>query len=157
MCGMYPLPFPHPPTPTPSALPLPAQVRQVLLKEGVRGMYAGYGAFMLRDLPFDAIEFVTYEQLKRTYTLITHREPNSLEVSAMGAFAGGFTGGGQGTSHVGGGQVGGQGASEGVGGRGLLRGWGAGGFIGGGGQGASPVVGGAGVSLGWGCRGLHRW
>lgn len=26
-------------------------------------MYAGYGAFMLRDLPFDAIEFMAYEQV----------------------------------------------------------------------------------------------
>ena len=28
-------------------------------------MYAGYGAFLLRDLPFDAIEFVSYEQVSR--------------------------------------------------------------------------------------------
>lgn len=27
-------------------------------------MYAGYGSFLLRDLPFDAIEFLAYEQLK---------------------------------------------------------------------------------------------
>jgi solute carrier family 25 S-adenosylmethionine transporter 26 len=38
-------------------------VRTILAKEGVRGLYAGYGAFMLRDLPFDAIEFVAYEQV----------------------------------------------------------------------------------------------
>jgi hypothetical protein len=38
-------------------------VRSILAKEGVRGLYAGYGAFLLRDLPFDAIEFVAYEQV----------------------------------------------------------------------------------------------
>jgi len=38
-------------------------VRAILAKEGVRGLYAGYGAFLLRDLPFDAIEFVAYEQV----------------------------------------------------------------------------------------------
>lgn len=45
-------------------LPSP-QVRTILSKEGVRrGLYAGYGALMLRDLPFDAIEFVSYEQVQ---------------------------------------------------------------------------------------------
>lgn len=40
------------------------QVRTIISREGIRrGMYAGYGAFMLRDLPFDAIEFVSYEQV----------------------------------------------------------------------------------------------
>jgi len=33
----------------------------------VRGLFAGYGSFMLRDLPFDAIEFVAYEQLKKSW------------------------------------------------------------------------------------------
>jgi solute carrier family 25 S-adenosylmethionine transporter 26 len=42
----------------------PLQVRSILAKEGFRGLYAGYGAFMLRDLPFDAIEFVAYEQVR---------------------------------------------------------------------------------------------
>ena len=51
----------------------------------MRGLFAGYGSFLLRDLPFDAIEFLTYEQLKKAYraTLLT-REPNSLEISALG-------------------------------------------------------------------------
>jgi hypothetical protein len=44
--------------------PLFAQLRTILAKEGVRGLYAGYGAFLLRDLPFDAIEFVAYEQVR---------------------------------------------------------------------------------------------
>ena len=54
--------------------------------EGVRGLFAGYGSFLLRDLPFDAIEFVAYEQLKRSYkaSLTEAREPNSLETSAIG-------------------------------------------------------------------------
>lgn len=38
-------------------------------------MYAGYGAFMLRDLPFDAIEFVSYEQVcAHLIVLIRERE-----------------------------------------------------------------------------------
>ena len=42
-------------------------VRNILRREGVRGLFAGYGSFLLRDLPFDAIEFVAYEQLKSMY------------------------------------------------------------------------------------------
>ena len=42
-------------------------VRNILRREGLRGLFAGYGSFLLRDLPFDAIEFVAYEQLKSMY------------------------------------------------------------------------------------------
>ncbi len=42
-------------------------VQTILRTEGVRGLFAGYGSFMLRDLPFDAIEFVAYEQLKKSW------------------------------------------------------------------------------------------
>lgn len=55
-------------------------------------MYAGYGAFLLRDLPFDAIEFVAYEQLRKAAAKWLQRDPNPVEVSLVGAAAGGFTG-----------------------------------------------------------------
>ena len=42
-------------------------MRGILAREGGRGLFAGYGSFLLRDLPFDAIEFVAYEQLKQAY------------------------------------------------------------------------------------------
>ncbi len=42
-------------------------VRNILKREGMKGLFAGYGSFLLRDLPFDAIEFVAYEQLKSMY------------------------------------------------------------------------------------------
>lgn len=48
---------------------------------------------MLRDLPFDAIEFVAYEQAKRAYGKVVNRELHPGETSLIGAFAGGFTGG----------------------------------------------------------------
>jgi len=32
-------------------------------------MYAGYGSFLLRDLPFDALQFCVYEQLRIGYKL----------------------------------------------------------------------------------------
>jgi len=61
-------------------------IRSITKAEGFRGLFAGYGSFLLRDLPFDAIEFVAYEQLKKSYkaSLTEVREPNSLETSAIG-------------------------------------------------------------------------
>ncbi|WVZ25657.1 hypothetical protein V8G54_004201, partial [Vigna mungo] len=38
-------------------------------KEGFKGFYAGYGSFLLRDLPFDAIQFCIYEQIRIGYML----------------------------------------------------------------------------------------
>jgi hypothetical protein len=60
-CSAVPLPRASPliiPTKCPSFM----QMRSIVAREGARGLYAGYGAFLLRDLPFDAIEFVAYEQ-----------------------------------------------------------------------------------------------
>ncbi|KAI0492146.1 hypothetical protein KFK09_026412 [Dendrobium nobile] len=42
-------------------------VRLILAKEGFRGLYAGYSSFLLRDIPFDAIQFCIYEQLRIGY------------------------------------------------------------------------------------------
>lgn len=68
------------------------QIKAIVTKEGLRGLYAGYGAFLLRDLPFDAIEFVAYEQLRKAAANMLQRDPNPVEVSLVGAVAGGFTG-----------------------------------------------------------------
>ncbi|GFH12039.1 uncharacterized protein HaLaN_07663 [Haematococcus lacustris] len=67
-------------------------VRSIVAREGLRGLYAGYGAFLLRDLPFDAIEFVAYEQLKQGLSTYLKRELKPQETSMIGAVAGGFTG-----------------------------------------------------------------
>ena len=62
-------------------------VKSILAKEGARGMYAGYGSFLLRDLPFDAIEFLAYEQLRKAYgkVLKDGRSINGAETAAIGA------------------------------------------------------------------------
>ncbi|KAG5525340.1 hypothetical protein RHGRI_031871 [Rhododendron griersonianum] len=39
-------------------------IRCIVVKEGFKGLYAGYGSFLLQDLPFDAIQFCIYEQLR---------------------------------------------------------------------------------------------
>jgi len=61
-------------------------VQSIIQREGLRGLYAGYGSFLLRDLPFDAIEFVAYEQLRKAYgaSLAGKRSINGLETGAIG-------------------------------------------------------------------------
>ncbi|TYK13686.1 S-adenosylmethionine carrier 1 [Cucumis melo var. makuwa] len=70
----------------------PDAVRLIATKEGFKGLYAGYGSFLLRDLPFDAIQFCIYEQLRIGYKLAAKRELNDPENAIIGAFAGALTG-----------------------------------------------------------------
>lgn len=70
----------------------PNAVRLIVAKEGFRGLYAGYSSFLLRDLPFDAIQFCLYEQLRIGYKLAAKRELNDPENAVIGAFAGAITG-----------------------------------------------------------------
>ncbi|XP_031489128.1 S-adenosylmethionine carrier 1, chloroplastic/mitochondrial [Nymphaea colorata] len=70
----------------------PNAVRLIIANEGVRGLYAGYSSFLLRDLPFDAIQFCIYEQLRIGYKLAARRDLSDPENALIGAFAGAFTG-----------------------------------------------------------------
>nr|XP_027077457.1 S-adenosylmethionine carrier 1, chloroplastic/mitochondrial-like [Coffea arabica] len=70
----------------------PDAVRLIISKEGFRGLYAGYKSFLLRDLPFDAIQFCIYEQLRIGYKMAAKRDLNDPENAAIGAFAGALTG-----------------------------------------------------------------
>ncbi|XP_016551120.1 S-adenosylmethionine carrier 1, chloroplastic/mitochondrial [Capsicum annuum] len=70
----------------------PDAVRLIVSKEGFKGLYAGYRSFLLRDLPFDAIQFCIYEQLRIGYKLAAKRELNDPENAVIGAFAGALTG-----------------------------------------------------------------
>lgn len=70
----------------------PDAVRLIIAKEGFKGLYAGYSSFLLRDLPFDAIQFCIYEQLRIGYKIAARRELNDPENAVIGAFAGAITG-----------------------------------------------------------------
>lgn len=70
----------------------PDAVRLIVAKEGFKGLYAGYSSFLLRDLPFDAIQFCIYEQLRIGYKLAAKRDLNDPETAVIGAFAGAITG-----------------------------------------------------------------
>ncbi|KAL1364802.1 S-adenosylmethionine carrier 1, chloroplastic/mitochondrial isoform X2 [Arachis duranensis] len=67
-------------------------VRFIAAKEGFKGLYAGYGSFLLRDLPFDAIQFCIYEQIRIGYMAAARRNLNDPENAIIGAFAGALTG-----------------------------------------------------------------
>ncbi|XP_051139588.1 S-adenosylmethionine carrier 1, chloroplastic/mitochondrial-like isoform X2 [Andrographis paniculata] len=70
----------------------PDAVRLIVAKEGFKGLFAGYGSFLLRDLPFDAVQFCIYEQLRIGYKLAAKRNLNDPENAIIGAFAGAITG-----------------------------------------------------------------
>ncbi|CAI5954467.1 unnamed protein product [Closterium sp. NIES-65] len=67
-------------------------VKTILSKEGFRGLYAGYGSFLLRDLPFDAIQFAIYEQLKIQLKKTLKRDLKDPEMAVVGAISGAITG-----------------------------------------------------------------
>ena len=67
-------------------------VLSITRREGSRGLFAGYGAFLLRDLPFDAIEFWAFDTLKINYQRAVRRDLHAVEASACGAVAGAITG-----------------------------------------------------------------
>ncbi|KAL7594686.1 S-adenosylmethionine carrier 1, chloroplastic/mitochondrial [Lactuca sativa] len=70
----------------------PDAVRLIVAKEGFKGLFAGYSSFLLRDLPFDAIQFCIYEQLRIGYKLAAKRNLSDPENAVIGAFAGAITG-----------------------------------------------------------------
>ncbi|XLR18899.1 hypothetical protein HN51_065577 [Arachis hypogaea] len=67
-------------------------VRFIAANEGFKGLYAGYGSFLLRDLPFDAIQFCIYEQIRMGYMAVARRNLNDPKNAIIGAFAGALTG-----------------------------------------------------------------
>ncbi|XP_020521472.1 S-adenosylmethionine carrier 1, chloroplastic/mitochondrial isoform X2 [Amborella trichopoda] len=70
----------------------PSAVRLIVANEGFKGLYAGYGSFLLRDIPFDAIQFCIYEQLRIGYKIVARRDLYDPENALIGAFAGALTG-----------------------------------------------------------------
>ena len=71
-------------------------VWHIASREGIAsGLFAGFGSFLLRDLPFDAIEFASYEQMKLAWSSVDGGSGNEIkhhESAAIGAVAGMLTG-----------------------------------------------------------------
>ena len=64
-------------------------VATILRSEGLRGFSAGYGSTVLREVPFDALQFSLYEALKLRAAAVRRRELVLWENCALGAVAGG--------------------------------------------------------------------
>ncbi|XP_058740835.1 S-adenosylmethionine carrier 1, chloroplastic/mitochondrial-like [Vicia villosa] len=67
-------------------------LRLIIANEGFKGLFAGYRSFLLRDLPFDALELCIYEQLRIGYKVAAKRDLNDPENAMIGAFAAAITG-----------------------------------------------------------------
>ena len=64
-------------------------VKDILKIDGVRGLYAGYLSMLAREIPFDALQFMTYEFCKARYLASTQRDDLKLwENCLLGSSAG---------------------------------------------------------------------
>lgn len=68
-------------------------MQHIAVHEGLpAGLFAGFGSHLLRDLPFDSIEFTSYERLKMFWKSFSGgHEPQQHETAAIGALAGMLT------------------------------------------------------------------
>lgn len=66
-------------------------VRDVYLKEGFKGIFGGYGATLARDLPFSALQFAFYEELRINF-IESKNEVNISKELLCGAIAGSASG-----------------------------------------------------------------
>ena len=62
-------------------------MKQIVSKNGVKGLYVGYGSLVLWEIPFSGIQFPLYEFLKSKTKPKTFLE-NGLNGSIAGAVAG---------------------------------------------------------------------
>lgn len=60
-------------------------LRTILAVDGVRGLYAGYGSTVLREIPFDAIEFGLYEAMKGRLRRHKAAEAEKAKMEAVAA------------------------------------------------------------------------
>lgn len=65
----------------------------VLRTQGPRGLYRGWGALAMRDLPFDIIEFPLYEYFKHEWAKVKGEKLAPWQGSLCGSAAGGIAAG----------------------------------------------------------------
>lgn len=68
--------------------------RHIYRTAGAAGFYTGFVPTLVREIPFDALEFALYEAIRAAYLRRSGRDrPGGLESAALGAVAGGTAGG----------------------------------------------------------------
>lgn len=70
-----------------------AALASVMKTQGPRGLYRGWGALAMRDLPFDIIEFPLYEWFKSEWTKVKGEKLAPWQGSLCGSVAGGIAAG----------------------------------------------------------------
>lgn len=68
-------------------------VQTILRVDGWRGFYAGYLSTVLREIPFDATQFILYEAMKRQLSASRKKELVLWENCLIGSVAGGISAG----------------------------------------------------------------
>lgn len=67
-----------------------AVFRDIYTRQGYRGVYAGLGATLAREIPFGFIQMPVYEYLKRLVAKNERKELTTFEACSCGAVAGGL-------------------------------------------------------------------
>jgi solute carrier family 25 S-adenosylmethionine transporter 26 len=67
-----------------------AAVKAIVAKEGVRGLYRGWGSLIAREIPFDVLEFPLYEAFKKMWSRHKGRSLDTWESALCGSAAGGI-------------------------------------------------------------------
>eukprot|EP00903_Cladosiphon_okamuranus_P008974 g8585.t1 len=70
-----------------------AAFASVMKSQGPRGFYRGWGALVMRDLPFDIIEFPLYEWFRNEWTKVKGSELAPWQGALCGSVAGGIAAG----------------------------------------------------------------
>lgn len=65
-------------------------VRDILMKEGAKGLFRGYASTVMREIPFSLIQFPVWELLKKTWSEKQGYYVDSWQGSLCGAVAGMF-------------------------------------------------------------------
>eukprot|EP00981_Chlorochromonas_danica_P015897 scaffold14723_cov282-Ochromonas_danica.AAC.7 len=75
-----------------AALTMTGAIQSILQSEGVRGLYVGYKATLVRDVPYTMLELGLYENLKSIFRRFVKRETlTTKEELIAAAITGGFT------------------------------------------------------------------
>jgi len=65
-------------------------VSAIVSKEGIRGLYRGWGSLIAREVPFDILEFPLYEAFKKIWSRRKGRALETWESALCGSAAGGI-------------------------------------------------------------------
>lgn len=68
-------------------------VRAIVRAEGVRGLYRGWRSLLVREIPFDVLEFPMYEAFKSGWARLKGAELHPWESALCGSLAGGIAAG----------------------------------------------------------------